>query len=166
MASHGQPIGVGPEPAPIAQLIPLVLSVISSLYSLTQSIWNYTLAGITLSLSPVKLIVLPALIFVLAPINTSLRLILDLLLAPYYTVVFVSQTILPFYIIIGSAIFCGALLGLCARQVVSITGTVLLGPSGKEGRGRAAGRSVQPAPTLRTPSKGKKRTSVKFEQGA
>ena len=77
-----------------------------------------------------------------------------------------SQTILPFYIIIGSALFLGTLLGLCARQAVGLTGTLLLGRSGKKSRGRVEGRTPGPAPALRAPSKGKKRSSVKFEEGA
>ncbi|VDB91881.1 unnamed protein product [Peniophora sp. CBMAI 1063] len=140
MAAQSQPLNVRPEPAPIAQLIPLALSVISGLFSLARAAWGYTIAGTALLLAPISFLVIPALVFVFAPITASLRLVLDLVLAPYYTIVFISQTILPFYIIIGSALFCGTILGLCARQAVGLTGTILLGRSIKEGRGRAIGQ--------------------------
>ncbi|KZV73707.1 hypothetical protein PENSPDRAFT_749938 [Peniophora sp. CONT] len=166
MTSQSQPLNAGSEPAPIAQLLPLAVGVGSGLYSVVRTLWGYTIAGIALLLAPFNLLVLPALAFLFAPITASVRLILQLVLAPYYAVVYVSQTILPFYVIIGSALFCGTLLGLCARQVVALIGVALLGRSGKEDRGRAAGRPVQPTPTMRNPSKGKKRASVKFEHGA
>lgn len=162
MASQRQSLDES-QPAPIAQLLPLAFS---GLYSVARTFWVYTIASAGLLLAPVSLLVLPAITFLLAPVTASVRLILDLVLAPYYTVVYVSQAVLPFYVIIGSALFCGTILGLCARLVVSLTGSLLLGRSGREGRGRAAGRPAQSAPTLRTPSKAKKRASVKFEQGA
>jgi hypothetical protein len=150
------------NPAPIAQLVPLITYLFSAGSSVTRALWDYTWMAIGLSLTPISLLVFPLLGFVFAPLLASLSLIIDAILTPYYIVVYVAQAIYPLYVIAGAAVICGAIVGLFARQVIAVAGKFFFGGMGK--RGRVAARPLeQIPPAMRSTSKGKKRASVKFE---
>ncbi|KAI0029300.1 hypothetical protein K488DRAFT_35314, partial [Vararia minispora EC-137] len=111
---------------PIVQLLPPIRYVFSACASLTRTLWSYTTATVGFSLAPISLFILPLLGFVFAPLIVSFSLLFETFLIPYQLTIYVAQTMYPFYVIVGTAIICGAIVGLFARQSISLVGEAIL----------------------------------------
>ncbi|KAA1474516.1 hypothetical protein DENSPDRAFT_841114 [Dentipellis sp. KUC8613] len=114
-------------PPPILQLLPLLSRTFSASVSASSYIARNVSSVLSLFLTPLTL-VLPAVLYVLAPFIVTSQILLDaFVIIPYRATIYILQAIYPLYVFVGVACICGALLGFGARQTVKGIVWVILG---------------------------------------
>ena len=156
------PSGAGPASPPISSILPLLSSAFSTGFSAITFISGF-FHTISRSLLSPFLVVIPVVVYLLSPIIISSQIIFDALVGmPFRAAVYVLQALYPLYAFLGVACLSGIILGMGARQIVSLVGWGLLG-----GEAPSTQRSGSPPRTRpqrkSSASRGKKRVTVKAE---
>ncbi|KAH9048902.1 hypothetical protein EDB84DRAFT_1455389 [Lactarius hengduanensis] len=152
----------GPTSPPISSILPLLSSAFTTGLSTISYISGY-FRTISYSLFSPFLVIIPVGYYLLSPIIISAQLLFDTFVGmPYRAAVYVLQAVYPIYAFLGVACLFGIIIGLGARQIVSLIGWGLLG-----GEAPSTQRSGSP-PRTRPPrkssiSRGKRRVTVKAE---
>jgi len=153
----------GQTSPPILSIIPLVTLAFSAGLSIISHVVSL-LNIIVLSLLSPFLVLVPITIYLFSPLIISSKLLFDLcIVLPYRAAVYIFQAIYPLYTFIGVACLSGAIIGVGARQIVSLVGWALLG-----GEVRSTRRSASPsrARAQKRPSasaRGKRRVTMRTD---
>ncbi|KAH9968152.1 hypothetical protein BC827DRAFT_1117488, partial [Russula dissimulans] len=117
----------GQTSPPIFSIIPLVTLAFSAVLSIvSRVVWLFN--NIFLSVLSPLLLVVPVTVYIFSPLIISSKILLDLcVLLPYRAAVYASQALYPLYTFLGVAFLSGAIIGVGARQIVSLVGWALLG---------------------------------------
>ncbi|KAI9463942.1 hypothetical protein BJY52DRAFT_1250462 [Lactarius psammicola] len=160
-------LGATPSlPVPTSPPISSILPLLSSAFTTGLSVISY-ISGLfrTIShsfLSPF-LAIIPVGVYLFSPIIISTQMIFDTFVRmPYRAAAYVLQALYPIYAFLGVACLSGLIIGIGARQIVSLVGWGLLG-----GEAPSMQRSSSP-PRTRLPrkssaSRGKRKVTVKAE---